>query len=740
MNNNELVTRPLCPSGPTLFKGISDKEPLQLSWKELFVMVRDSQTVKHHTEIAIAARTAGNEGRYDRWKRMSGAITPSVCCEGGHAFKHVQSYTGYVSADFDAIPTEQAVRTAKARLSELPYVMMCWITASQRGLRVIVPYSLPAQEDGGLRTELATAQFKAVWRAVNEALGQVARIPFDANVNDPTRLSFISHDENVYYNEAATPFPIPVECLAAEQEEDEPPPTVPKRRGKDAGEEASHFVEQCFDQAVKMVEQREGQRYEEGNRNNYVVRFCFILNRMGMMFDKTLAYCHEHFGDLGYGELLSIVKSAYSHSEEFGLQRMEGQDDKRNKRQLIATREEVEAFLRQHYEVRKNEITNNVEWRFLGNDTYQDLHDYELNSIWRTISMHLNKQINTNHVWNTLNSDFSRQFNPLVDFLECGTRPWQEGRDPDYVAQLAAGVHTTALPDFFLSCLKKWMVGIVASIMSPMKNQSALVLVGAQGIGKTLWCGKLWPQTADLKRYYLCTTNTDFGNKDMRLAFTEFALICLDEIDQLNGRELNSLKSLMTAGSNQERAAYERIKVRRNHCASVCGTGNNRQFLTDATGNRRWLVFECTAIDDPVGLEVDYAGLYGQLYALWKSGYQYWFDSDETAVLAEYQSQFEVANPEKELIQRYFYKPDKTYYFTNAIGDKMPIVPVFMSTTEILKYISDSYRGLLNLSSVGRAMNTLGYLRYRRSNKWGYVVVPRNSNEIMVQGEIDALS
>lgn len=723
-------------------------------------MVRENLVVKQNTEFAVAALAAGDAAKYDSHKRQSGAITPSVCCNGGHAFKHVQYYTGYACADFDDLADEAAVRAAKEKLSRLPYVELCWITASQRGLRVIVPYEvqknvsaaspspatpLSANADGeGISVE----QFKQVWCLVNEALSKAAGVAYDSKVNDPTRLSFISHDAELYHNPGAVPFPVAVGDLVRNESRKAsakahralampPPPTL----------------EEQVAQAVRLVEQSEHQCYVEGNRNNYIFRLCAILNRRGVMFDEALSYCRSHYGDLDDKELLSVVKSAYSHYDEFGKQGREQQsggnidglsDEKRGKKSgklSFASREEVEEFVAQHYETRKNEITNSVEWRYKGDDTFVDLRDYELNSIWRTASIGLHKTVNMNYVWNTLNSEFSRAYNPLEDFLLHHTRPWHRESDPDYVAQLAARVHTTAEPAFFLECLKKWMVGIVAGILSSHKNHTALVLIGPQGIGKTAWCSHLWPGTEAMRRYYLCTANTDFSNKDMKLAFTEFALICLDEVDQLNARELNNLKSLMTAESSQERAAYERTKVRRNHCASICGTGNNKQFLTDTSGNRRWLVFECTDIDDPVNMTVDWEGLYGQLYALWRDGFRYWYNNEEIEQLRVYQSQFEATSPEKELIQRYFNKPDKTYYRSDALGSKIAIVPVFMTSTEILKYISENYHGgLLSVSSVGKAMLNLDYSRTKRDGRWGFVVVPRDTNEIATKGELDAVA
>ena len=73
---------------------------------------------------------------------------------------------------------------------------------------------------------------------------------------------------------------------------------------------------------------------------------------------------------------------------------------------------------------------------------------------------------------------------------------------------------------------------------------------------------------------------------------TENLLVNFEEIDSMQRSELNQLKAMTTTLYVNERPAYGRNKVHLPHVASFCATGNNLQFLTDDTGNRRWLPFE----------------------------------------------------------------------------------------------------------------------------------------------------
>jgi predicted P-loop ATPase len=60
--------------------------------------------------------------------------------------------------------------------------------------------------------------------------------------------------------------------------------------------------------------------------------------------------------------------------------------------------------------------------------------------------------------------------------------------------------------------------------------------------------------------------------------------------------------------------------MHRPHIASFCGTGNSLQFLSDPTGNRRWLPFEVKSIEPPHDNPLDYSNIYSQAYALYRQG------------------------------------------------------------------------------------------------------------------------
>ena len=165
-------------------------------------------------------------------------------------------------------------------------------------------------------------------------------------------------------------------------------------------------------------------------------------------------------------------------------------------------------------------------------------------------------------------------------------------------------------------------------------NQQVLVLIGRQGIFKTTWLEHLLPP--ELRAYGCKMANSTQLNKDERLRIAEYGLIALDEIDAMGAKELNVIKSVITASDISERAAYGYTKERRMRLASFCASGNKQEFLTDITGNRRWLPFLVESIINPFFITLPYEQIYAQAKWLIDKGFQYWFDLDDIETLEQH--------------------------------------------------------------------------------------------------------
>ena len=272
-------------------------------------------------------------------------------------------------------------------------------------------------------------------------------------------------------------------------------------------------------------------------------------------------------------------------------------------------------------------------------------------------------------------------------------------------------------------CFKKWFVAMVASWMKDeVVNHQVLVLIGKQGIFKTTWLEHLIPP--HLRAYACKLANSNDLNKDERLRIAEFGLISLDEIDSMNNRELNQLKSVITATDVNERAAYAYTKERRVRLASFCASGNRRDFLTDITGNRRWLPFEVESIQNPFTTILPYERMYAQAWALAQDPlFSYWFDLEEIEVLEQHNQYFRDESNEEQLLPILFDVP------AEGRGE-------FMTTAQISERLVTygNIKKPMALSRLGMVLGAAGYRSTRPKIGGrlirGWLVYQRDTDEV----------
>ena len=279
------------------------------------------------------------------------------------------------------------------------------------------------------------------------------------------------------------------------------------------------------------------------------------------------------------------------------------------------------------------------------------------------------------------------------------------------------------------ACFKKWFVAMVASWMKDeVVNHTVLVLVGRQGIFKTTWLDNLIPP--ELRAYSSKLPLSGQISKDDRLRLCENGMLNIDELDAMCGREMNIVKSLLTSTDVNERAAYGRLKERRVRLASFCASTNKREFLTDITGNRRWLPFEVESIQNPFHTIIPYERLYAQAKALVEEGiFSYWFDMEEIEVLEAHNEEFRALENEEELLKVYFAVPA-----SDSMNAK------FLTTAEISEKLisAGNIKRPMSLSRLGMILGQHGFIASRQGTpaRRGWIVYERDSEEINAERKL----
>ncbi len=133
-------------------------------------------------------------------------------------------------------------------------------------------------------------------------------------------------------------------------------------------------------------------------------------------------------------------------------------------------------------------------------------------------------------------------------------------------------------------------------------------------------------------------------------------------------RDNAELKSLSTKVTLKIRRPYDKYVMARHRLASLCATGNQERFLTDETGNRRWLCFRVANIDNPRQWELDYEQLFAQLRDEYYEGFAYWFEKAEEERMKQQNENFRIISDEEQLITQRFRAPKPGEPFKHLSG------------------------------------------------------------------------
>jgi len=719
-------------SNPSRFHSLRDTRPDPTTWQVLFKEITNSThtaATRHyraHLATLSDIEATGDAQQLEQWKLTKSnlknaqpAFIPSVLLEGGRTYAHVKGFTGFIMVDIDGIPPERfaAILTL---VKEDIHSFLVYITISGCGIRVI------SHVEGGV----TKANYRMVWEWVNDHYARLCGVEIDGQCKNATRMSVLCHDPEALLRPEASSF----------HTSGMKPREKPKR-----GTAVTVTAERAY-KIIRAQLEEEGIAYAPGSYNDYVSRCFYHTNRYGVPQADAEAWALRTFPDYPRERLLPIVKSCYSLTMEFNtvplprsVRKKEKENDSSHKK---ATVEEMEEFINGYMKFRMNMLTHQIETQLIA-DAYTDrpeasachwqrLTDHIENSLWCAMQHH-GMAVNLNELHTLLGSDFVKEYHPLKEYLD-GLPPWDG--ETDYIGRLAAMVHVKESPHSplqqdksrerndlsetpvrFADILKRWMVSMIAAALNEtVVNQVILTLIGRQGSYKTSFMQHILPPV--LSEYYTTKSNFSRMTKDDLFTMTENLVINLEEIDTMPPSELNQLKAMVTQRYVDERRAYGRNKVHLPHVASFVATGNNLQFLTDDTGNRRWLPFEVEDIDSPWEADIPYEGIYSQTYALYQDiNFRYWFTDKEIQQLRGHVQQFEVPRPEYELILTYYRKP---------VGLERG---VYTTSSQIIgRFGNTSLR--LSLQKVGRAMRELGFRQVKASNANYWVVVERTTEEV----------
>lgn len=678
--------------------------------------------IRHDTRLQAA--TTAYRLTHDKHVKQ-GTPTFAIACilHGGRKKSNVTSLTGLSMVDFDHIfsddkpPEQRDLSAIRQKIESDPHTVMCYATISGNGLRVIYGYEVPpelvkppgagaAPSDTPL-TDNHLRRFEAATTAAfmcgNDYYVRLCGLESDSQCKNLTRLCGLAHDPQVFLNVSATPFT-----------QDEISQFMSAHNTVTKHERLLQRIEGYYEKVIRPRLEKEQVVYASGSHNQYVMRVGYMLAEKAYPKTAALEWACRRFSD--YDGTHQVITSCYNNVRPVKQKPVADNEPK------YASVDDIKSFLDSRIRFRHNVITSRVEYLDIssdgdaeGGEQWQNITDRVVNSLWAEMSA--SQRVNSNDIFRVIDSDYVPLYHPFRDYLD-GLPPGTAGSWA--IHQLASTIRVRgddAQQKVWEKYLTKWLVGMVASWLDDsVVNNVILVLIGEQGVYKTTWFNYLLPPP--LRRYFYTKTNANRMGKDDLLVLAQYGLVCCEEIDTMRAAELNQLKAAVTMTSIDERAAYARYHEHRAHIASFCATGNNVQFLSDATGNRRWLPFAVDSIVSPRERPFDYVGIYSEALRLYRSGYRYWFSREEIIELNTHNRHFETPRLEVEQVALFFRRPTE--------GEQ----GIFMTATRILQRISEGISSKLSPVSVGRAMIDLGFERVRFQRIWGYRVIERTADEI----------
>jgi predicted P-loop ATPase len=570
------------------------------------------------TDTDLIERTAAIRAGNKELKSTLPIATFSAGFEANRAIVAKHTLTGYICVDFDKLQP-QALQQLLNELKDLPYTALLFISPSGNGVKWITAVN-----------GLTNKNFSDTAKALLQWVANKYSVEPDKQCIDYSRACYLCYDIDAYLNDN------PANFLASELLQLYPPVAVISKPEKndiivandaDKLEQVEYILEQCKARNMSITQ----------NYNDW-----FTLGAaLATSFDESIAKSlfHEFSRlDTNYNanevdyKLRDIIKNVAPNQKiTFGsvihLAKQQGITIARKAAlNKIGTREMIKNKLAETYKFYMDADTYTL-YRSKQNISNPLLYEKleEKSPLLNSILMELERSnipANKTQLWETIyNPQTYAEINLLQDTLSYIGSQWD---GVDYLAKLYNCISVTD-KKLFEKQFAKWAVNLIAQAYGKSRNDYALILVGQQGTGKTHFFEKLLFNDS----YVTNQTGFEPSNKNHEILLNTKLLIILDEMATYSKADLNQLKSCLTKDKiTVDRKFQHERDYKRN--ASFCGTSNNAELLKDATGDRRYLVFELTEqIDFDIYNSINKAQLWGQLITTYKDNFDYKFTGAE---------------------------------------------------------------------------------------------------------------
>ncbi len=207
---------------------------------------------------------------------------------------------------------------------------------------------------------------------------------------------------------------------------------------------------------------------------------------------------------------------------------------------------------------------------------------------------------------------------------------------------------------------KKILVAAVKRVFEPgCKYEELPILVSnRQGIGKSTLIEKLGG------KWYSDSLRLDDIKKDIKKATEQTEgswIIELPDLKAISSKDADLIKGFLSGKEDKFRKAFARRVSKIARQFIIIGTTNNQEFLSDRTGNRRYLPVT-TDVNKPTKdiftiSEYDIGQIWSEAYKYYKEGYHIYLNEEEKELAAKVQELYTHSSDEEEEFMKYINKP-----------------------------------------------------------------------------------
>ena len=349
--------------------------------------------------------------------------------------------------------------------------------------------------------------------------------------------------------------------------------------------------------------------------------------------------------------------------------------------------------------LRYNRVSENIDIKWITSKKWEPIEDrsfYTLMIRSKKAGIKVNKEIFKSY----LNSDNIHGVNPIKEAIErYSTYHPSASGVIDKLASTVRVDNQARWPLYF----KKWLVGMVSNIFNDSRctNHICLTLSGEQGRFKSTFIANLIPDELRDYRYIGKIAVNGQNNKDtLSLLATKLLIIIDDQLQQINRKDENEIKELITKDTVTWRKPFATFDITRPHRSSFAATVNGLEFLTDLTGSRRYLPFEVLSINIDQANKIDKQEVFAEAYQLYISGFRYWFNDAEVDELNRENEKYRISSREYDLLLRHIDFDDSSEFITAT------------EVLQRLEYLGETKS--LSIKKVGEALKKLNIPKVTR--------------------------